>query len=219
LNLREEFLRLLETDIEFRYTVAGYLGFSEILKRLDKIEEEQVKLREDFNREMTRIWNEISKLREGFNELRKEQIKLREDFNKMLKEITSINIRLNRVEKTLEKLTVDIEEEARSIIKHRLKEMNIEIEVSSLVLPDLELNVYGASSDFCIIGEASVRANIGLLNELLDKFEKLKANYPSMLRKENMLVIYTSLALPELIEKAKEKHIWVLKATGNIVKA
>ena len=33
-------------DREFRYAVAGYLGLSEIMKRLDILTEEQVRLRE-----------------------------------------------------------------------------------------------------------------------------------------------------------------------------
>jgi hypothetical protein len=38
-RLRRQFLKLLDEDKEFRYTVAGYLGLGEILKRLDSIEE------------------------------------------------------------------------------------------------------------------------------------------------------------------------------------
>jgi len=43
-KLRCEFIELLEKDVEFRYIVAGYLGLSEILKRLDRLEEEQEKI-------------------------------------------------------------------------------------------------------------------------------------------------------------------------------
>jgi hypothetical protein len=50
LGLKEEFLDLLKRDIEFRYTVAGLIGLEEILRRLDKIEEEMARLREDFNK-------------------------------------------------------------------------------------------------------------------------------------------------------------------------
>ena len=46
---------------EFRYAVAGYLGFSEILKRLDGIEEEIKKLWENQNR----LWEEVRALRRG----------------------------------------------------------------------------------------------------------------------------------------------------------
>jgi hypothetical protein len=37
--LKKQILELLERDLEFRYAVAGYLGLSEVLRRLDSIEE------------------------------------------------------------------------------------------------------------------------------------------------------------------------------------
>ncbi|MEM2727769.1 MAG: hypothetical protein QXF59_01685 [Candidatus Bathyarchaeia archaeon] len=92
--MKREFLELLDKDVEFRYAVAGYLGLSGILKRLDKLVEEQARLREDFN--------------------------------KMYRQMDA---RLTRVERTLEKITVDIEDEARIIVKHRLREMGYEVEV------------------------------------------------------------------------------------------
>lgn len=56
--MKKKFLELLNKDLEFRYAVAGYSGLSEILKRLDAILDDQVK-----------IWNEIAKLREDFNRM------------------------------------------------------------------------------------------------------------------------------------------------------
>ncbi len=47
-SLRERILKLLDTDREFRYTVAGRLEILEILERLDKLTEIQ-----------TKIWMEI----------------------------------------------------------------------------------------------------------------------------------------------------------------
>ncbi|MEM3694190.1 MAG: DUF3782 domain-containing protein [Candidatus Bathyarchaeia archaeon] len=67
-SLKREFLELLEKDLEFRYAIAGYLGFSEILKRLDGLVEEQ-----------TKIWEEIAKIWEEVKALREEQTRLRED--------------------------------------------------------------------------------------------------------------------------------------------
>ncbi|MGC8998531.1 MAG: hypothetical protein ACP5JW_03930 [Candidatus Bathyarchaeia archaeon] len=249
--LKKEILELLEKDLEFRYAVAGYLGLSEVLKRLDAIAEEQVKLRE----EQSKIWEELVaikeeqvrlseeqvslreeqvklgeeqvRLREEQNKIlleiaaikeeqvkfRQEQINLREDFNKMLGEIQKINVRLGRVERTLEKLTLDIEDEARSVIKHKIKEMGITMDISSLTLPDVELNLYGVNEDTCLIGEATVRAGAKLADELLEKLEKLRKNHPEKLRSKLILVIYTSLPMEELIEEAKAKNIWLLKAT------
>jgi hypothetical protein len=46
-------LKMLKEDEEFRYAVAGLLGLEEILKRFDRHEDE-----------VSRIWQEIEKLRE-----------------------------------------------------------------------------------------------------------------------------------------------------------
>ncbi|MEM2092321.1 MAG: hypothetical protein QXR59_03430 [Candidatus Bathyarchaeia archaeon] len=245
-SLKREFLELLDKDLEFRYAVAGYLGLSEILKRLDalaeeqtklakeqielrreqvKLAEEQVKLRE----EQTKIWTEISGLREEqariwaeIKALREEQTKiwaeiagLREDFNRMYRQL---DIRLTRVERTLEKITLDIEEEARIIVKYRLREMGYEVEVGSLILPEAEINIYGASHEICVIGEASVRAPANIIDKINSSLEKLRTLYPDKLRPKILKVVYTSLAMPDLIERAEKEGIWVLKATGDIVK-
>ncbi|MEM2239136.1 MAG: hypothetical protein QXL27_02335, partial [Candidatus Bathyarchaeia archaeon] len=268
-SLKREILELLDKDLEFRYAVAGYLGLSEVLKRLDAIaeeqknlreeqvklreeqtkiwreiasireeqknlREEQVKLREEqtkiwreiasireeqknlreeqvkLREEQTKIWREIASIREEQKNLREEQVRLREDFNKlredfneMLAIIGRMDTRLSRVEKTLEKLTIDVEDEAKSVVKHRLKEIGINVDLTSLILPDLELNVYGVSDDVCVIGEATVRAGAGLVDELLNKLNKLRENHPEKLRKNIILVMYVSLPMVELIEKAK----------------
>jgi len=55
-QLKAAFLKLLREDEEFRYAVAGLIGMEEILRRLDKHEEELVK-----------IWEELARLREDMN--------------------------------------------------------------------------------------------------------------------------------------------------------
>jgi len=97
---KERILRTLEVDAEFRYAVAGLIGLSEVLKRLDrheeqlvkiwerlaKIDEEIAKLREDMIRGFERYDQQIAKLREdmlkGFERHDAELAKLREDMNR-----------------------------------------------------------------------------------------------------------------------------------------
>ena len=91
--MKEEFLDLLERDRSFRYAIAGLIGIEEVLRRLDKHEEELVRLREDmvagFRRHdeiLEKHAQEIAKLREdmvaGFRRHDEEIAKLREDMNK-----------------------------------------------------------------------------------------------------------------------------------------
>src|SRR5579875_2033052 len=85
-ELKKEILRLLKEDEEFRYTVAGLIGLTEVLKRMDRFEEELVKLREDMN-----------KLREDMNKLREDMNRFREEmdagFDLLNRKITALGAR------------------------------------------------------------------------------------------------------------------------------
>jgi len=216
ITLKKEFLELLDKDLEFRYAVAGYLGLSETMKKLDIIVEEQVKLREEqvkLSEEQVRLREEQKRLAEEQKRLAEEQVRLRSDFNRMLERVEAIEVRLGRIERTLEKLTIDLEDEARSFVGHRLREMGLSLDLSSLTLPDLEVNIYGVSDDVCVIGEAAVRAGAGLAGELLRNLKRLRRDHPEKLRRRIIPLLYVCLPTFELIEEAKEKGIWLLKAT------
>jgi t-SNARE complex subunit (syntaxin) len=86
-GLKSRILRMLKEDEEFRYAVAGLIGLEEILKRLDR--------RED---EVRRIWQEIEKLGE-------DMIKLREDMMKMFEKHEE---RFARIEQELVRLREDM---------------------------------------------------------------------------------------------------------------
>jgi hypothetical protein len=116
-------LRLLKEDEEFRYAVAGLIGLEEILKRLDRNEQELVRLREDmakmFERheerfarieeEIRRIWQEIERLREdmvkGFERHDLELAKLRED---MVKGFERHDREIQRLTEEMNKLREDM---------------------------------------------------------------------------------------------------------------
>ncbi|MGC9067625.1 MAG: hypothetical protein ACP5GU_01665 [Thermoprotei archaeon] len=99
-SLKKEILELLEKDIEFRYAIAGYLGLTEILKKLDALAEGQNKLWENQNR----LWEEIKSLREGQNKLWEEVKALREGQNKLWEEVKSLREGQNRLWENQNKL-------------------------------------------------------------------------------------------------------------------
>jgi hypothetical protein len=133
-------------------------------------------------------------------------------------EMRDVNVRLGRVERTLEKLTLEVEEEARIVIKHRLREMGHEVELTSLTLPEVEVNIYGASDDLCVVGEARVRASSGVVDEIDRKIRELRRLHPDRLRPRVLRVVYTTLAMPDLIARAEREGVWVLRAVGDVVK-
>jgi len=154
--------------------------------------------------EQSKLWQEVRSL---WQEVRG----LREDFSSMLAVIGRMEKRVARVERTLEKLTLDIEDEAREVVEYKLREMGIDIKLERLELPGLEVNLYGVSDNVCVLGEVAVRAGPALLDELLRKLKRLYGERKDLLRPNLILLLYVSVPTPELIRKAKEADIWLLK--------
>jgi uncharacterized coiled-coil DUF342 family protein len=132
---KEEKLRILETldrDVEFRYAIAGYLGLSEILKRLDSIEsriadlydgqkkllENQVKLWENVEKlweevrslreGQSKLWEEVRLLREGQDKLWMEIRDLREGQSKLWEEVRSLREGQSKLWENAEKLWIEV---------------------------------------------------------------------------------------------------------------
>src|SRR5579875_1185105 len=129
MSVKEEFLRLLKEDEEFRLAAAGLLGYTEIIKRLDDNEKrmdavlaEIVRLREDFNRE-------VRLLHEDFNRLSEEQTKLRQDFNRLSEEQTKLRQDFNRLSEEQTKLRQDFNTEV-SLLHEDIRRLNDRLEVT-----------------------------------------------------------------------------------------
>jgi len=200
-RLKKDVLDLLEKDMEFRYAVAGFLGISEILRRLDKLEESMVKL-----------WEEVRALRDDQRRLWEEVRALREGQNKLWEEMKDVRTTLRGVSATLERLTLTVEEEARSTIRYRLKkELGVEVELGRIFIDTREIDIYGVSDDLCVVGEATIRLGVGLVRELLDKVELLKQKRPDLLRRRLVKVIFADYVLPEAVELAEKNSVWILR--------
>ncbi|PSN83934.1 hypothetical protein B9Q01_02820 [Candidatus Marsarchaeota G1 archaeon OSP_D] len=153
MGVKEEFLRLLKEDEEFRLAAASLLGYIELIKRLDENEKridstlaEIKKLREDFNREMHNLREdfnrEVQKLREDFNRemhnLREEQIKMREEFNRLEHRFEVILGRMGR------RWGVDLEKTMLGTFKEVLEKEGIEIgKVESFSYTDYDGSITG----------------------------------------------------------------------------
>ncbi|MEM4384603.1 MAG: hypothetical protein QXU44_11185 [Candidatus Caldarchaeum sp.] len=110
-KLRKEFIKLLDEDKEFRYTVAGYLGLSETLKRMDAMEAEMRKIWEELKslREgQEKLWEEVRNLREGQEKLWRGQEKLWENVEKLWAEVKSLREGQEKLWENSEKLWAEV---------------------------------------------------------------------------------------------------------------
>lgn len=241
-ELKSKIFKLLKEDEEFRYAVAGLIGLEEILRRLEKhderfisIEEEIRKLREDMNKGFERYDEELARLREdmnrGFERYDRELAKLREDMNKGFerysKELTKLREDMNRgfqlmdrrlryLEAFTERVSLTLEEEAIEVVAGKLSEKGIRIKLDTLILPDIEVNIYGVGDDICVIGEVATRAGTRIIEEIDEKVKQLSIRYPEHMRKKIVKVLYTMWITREAVEEARNRKIWILKTTQEL---
>lgn len=106
-RLREEIIRLIESDREFRYALMGLLGFREILDRITRIEERQLRLEEAF-RELAerqqRLEERQLRLEERFAQLEERFAKLEEAFRELMERQQKLEERQQKLEERFAKL-------------------------------------------------------------------------------------------------------------------
>ena len=135
MSLKEEFLKLLEEDREFRYAVMGMLGFRELLERFARLEERQAKLEERqqaLEERFAKLEERFAALEERFAELEKRQLILEERFARLEERFAALEERQQVLEERFAKL-----EERQLILEERvakLEERFLRLEERQLAL-------------------------------------------------------------------------------------
>jgi hypothetical protein len=203
-TLKREILELLDKDVEFRYAVAGYLGLSEIMKKLDALVEEQIRLRE----EQTKIWKEITKLWEGQNKLWEEVKLLRANYERMRKYMLSGFRELSA------SIGVAFEDHAAAFLDVLLEEMGYpDARVGRKILAyegeAVEINLFCEKP--LLVGEATVnvKSTEEAEREIRKLLERVKIIEEKYGRKPEMIVLSVARATEEAMKTLKnltEKH-------------
>ena len=219
-KLKDDILRLLKEDEEFRYAVIGLLGLQRLeeavieLKnvvvrmeeRLAKVEERQTKVEERLE-EHDRKFNEIiAELRE-LRRISNRHDKMLNKHDKILKEIKAY----------MDRTSLTLEEEAREVIAYRLREKGITItNISSLILKGIEIDIYATDTNLCLIGEAKTRVGVNVVEKVDKDIEKLCRKYPNYLKDKVIKVIYGMQVLPDAVDEARKRRIWLVTANKEV---
>ena len=233
-RLKSRMLRLLKEDEEFRYAVAGLLGLEEILKRLDRNEQELVRLREDMAKmfekheerfarieeEIGRIWQEIAKLREdmlkGFERHDREFQRLTEEMNKLREDMTKGFELVNRHISAIGARWGIMAEDAFREGLRGILEKEFGVKVDRWISRDEDGMVYGFSSVIEI--DIAIKDGKTMLIEISSSVDKSKV--AAFLRKAQLyekktgikperLIMVTPYADEDAIEAAREVGVEV----------
>ena len=190
-RLKSRILKMLKEDEEFRYAVAGLLGLEEILKRLDRHEEEITRLREDM-------------------------VKLRED---MMKGFELMDRRITRLENLISAIGARWGIMAEDAFREGLRgilEKEFGVKVERWITIDEEGLVYGFKS--VIEVDIAIKDGKTMLIEISSSVDRSKV--AAFLRKAQLyekktgikperLIMVTPYAEDAAVEAAKEVGVEV----------
>jgi len=196
-QLKREFLDLLEKDREFRYAVAGYLGLSELLERMDKAWAATVKL-----------WREVRRMREDQRKLWESHEKLSGRVDRLERYVRSGFEGLQRA------LRYTFEDFASGLVKVMLEDMGYpEARVGrGYVLHEgrvLEVDVL--CEDPLVIGEATLKVETpeeaeAEVAKLLERAEAAKRAYGREPLLKVLCVARAEPAAAETLRKLAAPH-------------
>jgi len=230
-SLQSDILRLLKEDETFRYAVLGLLGYDTILRRLEEHDRKFNAILERLDKHTSILEEHTKRLEEHdkkFNAILEElsihRVKLEEHdkkFNAILAELSDLKSkhdkRLSNIEAYMERTSLTLEEEAREVIAYRLREKGIAItNISSLMLKGIEIDIYATDTNICLIGEAKTRVGVNVVEKVDKDIEKLCRKYPNYLKDKVIKVIYGMQVLPDAVDEARKRGIWLVTANKEI---
>ncbi|GBC72613.1 hypothetical protein HRbin04_00003 [archaeon HR04] len=219
-ELKKRLLDMLEQDKEFRYAVAGAIGYKEILDRIVALEERMNERFAKVDERFAKVDERFAKVEEDIRDLRKDLNDLRRDmqegFRRHDEEFARIRRDIGEIRRYMERTSLTLEEEARDVISYRLKDKGLTLSISRLELPDIEIDIYGIDTEYCIVGEVKTRASPKVIEEVDKDIEMLCSKYPSYLRKRIIKAIYAMQVTPDAVKEAEKRKIWVVTATKDL---
>ncbi len=198
-KLKREFIELLEADKEFRYTVAGYLGLSEILRRMDRMEERMLTLEErmlKLEENQERLWEAVKRLGENQERLWEAVKRLEEGQNRLWRYVKSGFGELR------EMLGVTFEATARAFIAVLLDEMGYpeaRVGVKHFAVNGEVVEVDAFCEDPLVVGE--ITGHIGSREEAGSEVEKLKGRISLLERRYGRRVMLAVLVVATASEE------------------
>jgi chromosome segregation ATPase len=213
-ELKAKILALLKVDEEFRYAVAGMIGYDEILKRLRKHDEK-----------FEEILAQIKEIRESQNRLENRVGSLEKSVNSLDKRVGSLEERVDSLASAMiagfaeisKFAGITFEEFARKILTASLKKLGQipqGAELTRNLIDGEEVDIF--LEDPLIVGEVTAHAETAQeVQKLIRKAELAKTRYAKEPRKVLVILTAKREAAREIEKIAKEKNVELI--IGRIV--
>ena len=209
-------LRTLKVDEEFRYAIAGLIGYSEVLEEIRKIWKNIEKIWEeikDLKRDIKDLKNDIKNIKRNIENLERNQERLWREVKSLRIDQGKIWEETREIKRLHEKYSLTIEEEANQVVSYLLEKKGVAIETRPEYFnEEYEFDIYGTNGEITVIGEAKIRAGPSHVAKLNERVREAEKKWPQKLPGKIIKVLYCLRATPKTIEEAEKTGVWLIES-------
>ncbi len=118
----------------------------------------------------------------------------------------------------IESITISVEDSGREMVQFLLEQRGFRCAAERLRLDfDYEFDIYCNVGVLTAVGEAKVRAGGRDVEKTLERTQELQRRWPDKISGRLVPVLYTLLAEPLAVQKAKELGVWLVESKREVV--
>jgi hypothetical protein len=125
---------------------------------------------------------------------------------------------LMTIRELLEELGIHPEDSGREMVEYLLEQRGYKCAAERLRLDaDYELDIYCNAGVLTAVGEVKVRAGGSDVEKVFERAQELLRRQPDKISGRLVPVLYTLLAEPPAVQKAKELKVWLIESKREVV--
>jgi hypothetical protein len=125
---------------------------------------------------------------------------------------------LMTIRELLEELGIHPEDSGREMVEYLLERRGYKCVAERLRLDaEYELDIYCNAGVLTAVGKVKVRAGVSDVEKTLERAQELLRRQPDKISGRLVPVLYTLLAEPPAVQKAKELKVWLIESKREVV--
>jgi hypothetical protein len=125
---------------------------------------------------------------------------------------------LMTIRELLEELGIHPEDSGRETVQYFLEQRGYKCTAERLRLnADYELDIYCNAGAVTAVGKVKVRAGGSDVEKVFERAQELLRRQPDKISGRLVPVLYTLLAEPPAVQKAKELKVWLIESKREVV--
>ncbi len=118
----------------------------------------------------------------------------------------------------IEALAISVEDGGREMVQYLLEQRGYKCTAERLRLDaDYELDIYRNAGAITAVGEAKVRAGRRDVERTVERIRELQRRWPEKISGRLVPVLYTLIAEPSAVQRAKELKMWLIESKREVV--